>query len=679
MFRMIMCSVLITIIFMLCGSIEFVHGSGIKSLNTDKARYELGSVVKLKLEIDEYVENLQVQIQYFHLDRLIGSETLSITSTFLNWEWFPPAEDFKGYLINVVLLVDDEVVDNEVIGVDVSSDWKKFPRYGFLSSFNPINPTVIAETIDKLNRYHINGLQYYDWQYKHHKPLKGTGTDPAITWTDIANRTVYLPTLRNYIDTAHSRNIASMAYNLIYGAYEDAEVDGVSNEWRIFTDANHLNPDFHDLPSDWASDIYLINPDNQLWQNHIIFEMEEAFTALDFDGWHVDQLGNRGTRYDYNGNQIDLPQGFLNLLTEAKNELNCSLVMNAVNQYAQNEIADSPVDFLYTEVWEPNTTFDKLAQIILNNDAQTNGELKTVLAAYIHKGLSSSPGEFNTPAVLYANAVIFSFGGVHLELGEHMLCNEYFPVDNLVVTAELEEQLITYYDFLVAYQNLLRGNGEVVNDQLQTTGELEFVPWARTLKVWNFVREADNKKIFHLINFSDASTLDWRDNLATQTAPAEYNDVPVYYETTDQVYNVWIASPDYENGIPVNLDFTQTDGKVNFTLPSLKYWDMVVVDFDSATSVNTVKRSPNEYILYQNYPNPFNPTTSIKFSVPKVGYVQLKVYDAIGREVAVLVNERQESGTYTVNFNGEKLASGVYFYEIVAGEFRDVRKMLLVK
>ncbi len=238
-----------------------------------------------------------------------------------------------------------------------------------------------------------------------------------------------------------------MAYNLIYGAYEDAEIDGVSNEWRFFSDRNHMYPDKHDLPDTWASDIYLMNPNNELWQNHLIFETSEAFRAINFDGWHVDQLGDRGTRYDYNGNQINLEDGFRNLLTKAKDSLKCPLVMNAVNQYAQSSIASTSVDFLYTEVWEPYTTYDKLAKIILDNDNLSNNNLKTILAAYIHKEISDTPGQFNTSAVLYANAVIFAFGGVHLELGEHMLSNEYFPSNNLTISADLKEQLIKYYDF----------------------------------------------------------------------------------------------------------------------------------------------------------------------------------------------------------------------------------------
>lgn len=88
---------------------------------------------------------------------------------------------------------------------------------------------------------------------------------------------------------------------------------------------------------------------------------------------------------------------------------------------------------------------------------------------------------------------------------------------------------------------------------------------------------------------------------------------------------------------------------------------------------------PTVYSLEQNYPNPFNPSTSIKFSIPKQSNVKLVVYDVIGKEVAVLVNEAKQPGTYEAVFNGENLASGVYFYRIDAGTYTDVKKMVLIK
>jgi hypothetical protein len=88
---------------------------------------------------------------------------------------------------------------------------------------------------------------------------------------------------------------------------------------------------------------------------------------------------------------------------------------------------------------------------------------------------------------------------------------------------------------------------------------------------------------------------------------------------------------------------------------------------------------PKEFSLEQNYPNPFNPSTKIAYSIVKESDVSLKIYDVMGREVAELVNGRQVSGAYSVEFDASSLASGTYFYKLTAGEFTSVKKMVLLK
>jgi hypothetical protein len=88
---------------------------------------------------------------------------------------------------------------------------------------------------------------------------------------------------------------------------------------------------------------------------------------------------------------------------------------------------------------------------------------------------------------------------------------------------------------------------------------------------------------------------------------------------------------------------------------------------------------PTEFALEQNYPNPFNPTTTISYSIPEAGYVELKVYDILGNEVATLVNEAEESGYHTALFDATKLASGIYIYTLRTNNFVQTRKMMLLK
>ena len=93
---------------------------------------------------------------------------------------------------------------------------------------------------------------------------------------------------------------------------------------------------------------------------------------------------------------------------------------------------------------------------------------------------------------------------------------------------------------------------------------------------------------------------------------------------------------------------------------------------------------PTEFALYQNYPNPFNPTTTIKYSVPKIvnnqsSIINLKVYDILGNEIATLVNEQKAPGNYEVQWNASGFASGVYFCRLQSEDFISVKKLLLMK
>ena len=88
---------------------------------------------------------------------------------------------------------------------------------------------------------------------------------------------------------------------------------------------------------------------------------------------------------------------------------------------------------------------------------------------------------------------------------------------------------------------------------------------------------------------------------------------------------------------------------------------------------------PTEFGLAQNYPNPFNPTTEIQFQVPEASYVQIKVYDILGKVVATLVDEKMSTGVYNVTWSAGSLASGVYIYTMQAGSYVNSKKLLLLK
>ncbi|MEW5797366.1 MAG: Ig-like domain-containing protein [Bacteroidota bacterium] len=110
--------------------------------------------------------------------------------------------------------------------------------------------------------------------------------------------------------------------------------------------------------------------------------------------------------------------------------------------------------------------------------------------------------------------------------------------------------------------------------------------------------------------------------------------------------------------------------------------DPFILTFRTQSNPNFVEREngiPAVYSLYQNYPNPFNPQTSIDFSIPQTGFVSLKVYDNLGREVASLVHAIVQAGTYTASWDASAFASGIYFYKLSSEKFTDIKRMVLLK
>lgn len=112
-------------------------------------------------------------------------------------------------------------------------------------------------------------------------------------------------------------------------------------------------------------------------------------------------------------------------------------------------------------------------------------------------------------------------------------------------------------------------------------------------------------------------------------------------------------------------------------------WNMVRFEPDPPLTVTSVKSSPKgaptSFELLQNYPNPFNPTTDIEYDLPSKVRVSLKVYDVLGQEIATLYSGQQDAGEHVVTFNGDRFASGVYFYRLQAGGYTSVKKMMLIK
>lgn len=549
-------------------------------LRTDKACYKPGETVAFTAE---GTLPAGAKVRYRHGVDVVD-EAAATAST---WTWTTPAADFTGYLVDVYRTREDGVeVVLGTIAVDVSSDWTRFPRYGFVATFDGSKnqPGVIEEEMQFLSRCHINGVQFQDWHNKHHWPLGGTRDNPAENYRDIANREVMAEVIRRYIDTQHTLGMKAMFYNLCFGALDDAAEDGVKDEWYIFKAQGRTDRDLHDLPDSWKSDIYLLDPANTEWQAYIGQRNDDVYATFDFDGYQIDQLGDRGDRYDYNSNRVNLPLGYASFIQAMKERHpDKRLVMNAVSGYGASQIAGTgQVDFLYNEMWGGEDGFDDLRTAVMANDQYSNHTLGTVFAAYMNYNVADNKGTFNTPGVLLTDAVMFALGASHLELGDHLLCKEYFPNDNLEMDDQLRTAIVRYYDFLTGYQNLLRGADTSAETDVALAAASDGVSvnaWPpRQGSITTYARQVDGKTVIHLLNFRDADQLSWRDVDGTMPEPRQLNRLDLTLDYPDKVNKIWVATPDRHAGAPEELAFTQADGKVTFTLPVLKYWTMLVLE-----------------------------------------------------------------------------------------------------
>jgi hypothetical protein len=106
---------------------------------------------------------------------------------------------------------------------------------------------------------------------------------------------------------------------------------------------------------------------------------------------------------------------------------------------------------------------------------------------------------------------------------------------------------------------------------------------------------------------------------------------------------------------------------------------VVTIDYSSFTDVANESISGLSFILKQNYPNPFNPSTTISYTLPSASNIKLIVYNTLGQTIKTLVSEYKTAGSYTMNFNASALPSGIYFYKLEAGQFSQIKKMIVIK
>ena len=556
---------------------------------TEKSMYAPGETAVVCLE-NLPAEATALRARLYSLERCV-------------WDWqlpaskrFPlslPDADGRGYALEIEALDEQQnVLTSAFTAVDVSSSWTKFPRYGYVWDFTP---SADAESkADEMARYHLNGVQFYDWQYRHHRPL----ADDLSGWRDWSGRWISGDTVRAYLRAAHDRGMACMAYNMIYAANETYLTDGsgVQADWRLVR-ANGADftcdMDAKLGPVGVLQYFNLLNPD---WQSYIFAQENRVFEAFDFDGWHGDTIGENGPMrtadggplsYDADGKPIYLVKdGYTAFLNAAKAAIGDKyLAFNPVGAQGIENVNVSAVDVLYTEFWpwDRNANgrlyddYYTLHRTILGACKQSGGK-SLIVAAYVN--YRNPKAAFNPATVRMLDCVVFASGGSRIELGNggNMLSDEYFPADGKKRMDDgLRSAVGRLYDFLVAYENLLRDGQRPVS----RTVRLENLPVStdgRSDTVWCFAKADSSTEIYHFLNLTGTDD-GWRDEEQTKKPPIAHENVKTRLYTDYPVREVWLASPDGESLLPLHLEF-QTGRDANgayaeFTQPALEYWNLI--------------------------------------------------------------------------------------------------------
>lgn len=534
------------------------------SVVPDKAFYRPGEPIALTVRA---TGGAQLEATITYLAEQVGVLTTTVNDGAARLMWTPPPDAPRGYGVDVRLLdANQRVIAAMSTAFDVLERWIDAPRYGFLSEFSPGRDYDNAEaTMDWITRFHINGLQFYDWQYRHETllPPENLYEEP---YTDLLGRALSLEAVNRLIEAAHRRNIAAMPYTAIYGA--SVAFYREHPDWALFEAQNR--------PYEFGENFMIImdpTPGSP-WATHLLGEFAHVLRETAFDGIHIDQYGAPMRGRNAAGERVRLDDAFPAFINEAAEVVQAErgddgvVIFNAVRNWPIETVAPSGQDAVYIEVWEPYRYFMDLPRIVAQAERLGNGK-PVIIAAYI-----SPDAIYN---VRLANALIFASGGYHLELGEPnaMLADPYFPRFGIMTdaTAEIERR---YYDFLVRYENVLAVSTSDAVDSGDRASALVIEGSGDRVAV--IVRQQANAETFSLVNMTGIDS-DYWDVPLTQ-GPTPLHDLSVSIVVDRPVRRVWAASPDGDSPAPIMVAFTSDENAIDLTVPALNYWTMLVVEYE---------------------------------------------------------------------------------------------------
>ena len=591
----------------------------IKHITTDSAMYYPTQNARIKVHVHNTTGlpiDGRLELSIRHLADVVHRDSipLSLSSggiVLLPFDWKVPTERLKGYGIDADIYSGDTVVLRYSGALDVSDRWYNAPRYGFLTdAFSWESAEESNRILDELNKFHINIVQFQDWQYKHDDVLKEEDGVYSEFYQDFSTRWLSLSVLKNKIRAANQRNMWTMAYDLLYGELKPIGAPSAYPQDGVYLDAAATIPDTHDL-SGWGVQIYVMNAGDTDWRSRIYPEFKEAIREVGFRGIQLDQLGTWGGRWDAFGNVLDYSTHYRDFIDGAKAAIRevdpeGAVAFNSVDVGQLWSNAQSNTDILYDETWGPWTYNDLRTRIRLIQQNAPGKQI--VLPAYINYNendtLVASNLPIDSPSALLANAAIYANGAFHLEMGESnvMLTQVYYPYHEPKMSDSLKGKMYAYYDFIVRYENLLfDGATDVTTDAVTWTNLAEGLTTTGEVgKVWSIVKTRPNEIMIHLINLVGINNDVWRDTMPS--APTVKTNFDLKYYTNSQVENVFITSPDTDLCRMTELPgwSTGTDEPyghyVYMTIPRLEYWNMVVIRTGTDYPASSFASSYRTYI-----------------------------------------------------------------------------------
>ena len=570
--------------------------SPIRDVHPDKGRYAPGETAVVSVELQNPGTNLEGKLVVRVMD--FAAQVVSFRKNVVlphgdrrtvSFPWKTPTNDFRGYGIDVDLVVDGKIRDSRSTALDVSSDWTRFPRMGFFSEY-PAGDGADALAAG-LAKFHLNAIQFYDWKWTHDRLVPyGEDGQPLNVFTQVGGRVQSFAAVTAKVAAVQSRNMAALSYNLMYGDSGNAEPEHV--DWAAFKSPNSTN--LWDIRRHDAGNykIWVMDVSNPDWKAHVFGQFADAMDRAGFDGIHLDNLGGAWC-YKYNSD-VGIPEReeFPKFIAEARAHLRQThpgaiVTHNDVMGNYLPEIARSDADVYYSEVWSRHTYRD-LRDNVREVRAAAPGK-SIVFAAYINRKPWDEMGDPSQPPLsTYVNdasarlldACLFANGAFHIELGDegHLLVNEYFPARTPRMHPGLARALRDLYDFAVRYENVLfAGMRDAPGVRIDSSTH-RLSPDADSGAVWIWARErSDRVQILNLINLNGVDD-QWRNPCAT---PAPQTGIVLKVRPGAGIRKVFLATPDDSLGrlreLPFQSGSDEYGNYIAFTVPRLEFWDLVVL------------------------------------------------------------------------------------------------------